>query len=59
MNFINSYKSTNKKEKYSIEIRIGTMTLFEITFCPCDTCASKKKSCPKFRLMLLNLGFEI
>ena len=55
MNFINSYKSTNKTEKYLVEIRIGTMTVLEIKLCMCDI---KKKSCSKFRFMLLNLGFE-
>jgi len=53
MNWINSYKSTNKSEKYLVEIRIGTMTVLEIKLCLCDT-----KKCARFRLMIFNLGFE-
>tara|TARA_Y100000401_G_scaffold2817_1_gene2021 strand:- start:1391 stop:1570 length:180 start_codon:yes stop_codon:yes gene_type:complete len=59
MNWINSWKATNKKEKYEINIRIGTLTLLEIMFCPCEVCENKKTSCSRFRLMLFNLGFEI
>ena len=59
INWINSWKSSNKKEKYQIDIRIGTLTLFEIMFCPCEMCKNKKSSCSKFRLMILNVGFEI
>jgi hypothetical protein len=50
INWINGWKATNKKEKYEINIRIGTLTVLEIMFCPCDMCD---------RLMLFNLGFEI
>ena len=53
MNFINSYKSTNKTEKYEVSIRLGTMTLLQIRLCLCTA-----KKCSKFRFMLLNLGFE-
>ena len=53
MNWINSYKSTNKNEKYLVEIRIGTMTVLEIKLCLCDA-----KKCARFRLMIFNLGFE-
>ena len=28
----------NKKEKYEINFRIGTLTVLEILFCPCDMC---------------------
>ena len=59
MNWINSWKATNKKEKYKINIRRGTLTLLEIMFCPCDMCENKKTYCAKFRLMIFNLGFEI
>jgi hypothetical protein len=58
MNWINSWKAGNKKEKYKIDIRIGTLTLLEIMFCPCDICENKKTSCAKFRFMIFNLGFE-
>jgi len=56
MNWINSYKATNKSEKYLVEIRIGTMTVLEIKLCLCNI---KNKSCSKFRFMILNLGFEL
>jgi hypothetical protein len=54
MNWINSWKSTNKKNKYNINLRLGKLTIFEIEICFCDD-----EGCNKFRLMLLNLGFEI
>ena len=56
MNWINSYKSTNKSEKYLVEIRIGTMTVLEIKLC---LFCEKDCSCAKFRLMICNLGFEL
>ena len=59
MNWINSFKAGNKKEKYKIDIRIGTLTIFELMFCPCTICDNKKASCAKFRFMILNLGFEL
>jgi hypothetical protein len=54
VNWINSWKSGNKKNKYSFTIRMGKLTFLDIKVCPCDT-----KSCSKFRLIILNLGFEI
>tara|TARA_R110002020_G_scaffold252540_1_gene466449 strand:+ start:2207 stop:2386 length:180 start_codon:yes stop_codon:yes gene_type:complete len=59
MNWINSWKAGNKKEKYMIDIRIGTLTLLEIMYCPCEKCANKKGACAKFKFMILNLGFEM
>ena len=53
MNWINSWQEGNKKEKYNIEIRLGTITLLELKWCPCD------EGCTKFRAMVFNLGFEI
>ena len=53
MNFINSWKQGNKKEKYNIEIRFGRFTLLEIKLCMCSV-----SKCSKFRIILLNLGFE-
>ena len=58
INWINSWKAGNKKEKYEITFRLGTWTMFELMFCPCAACY-KKGSCPKFRFMILNFGFEI
>jgi hypothetical protein len=58
VNWINSWKAGNKKEKYEINFRLGTLTLLEIMVCPCATC-DKKGTCPRFRFMVLNFGFEI
>jgi len=57
INWINSWKSGNKKEVYEINFRLGMLTLFQLKFCFCVSCESK--SCTKFRLMILNFGFEI
>ena len=54
MNWINSWKQGNKKEKYNIEIRLGTFTILEMKFCACA-----EKECSRFRMIVLNLGFEI
>ena len=54
MNWINSWKQGNKKEKYNIEVRLGTFTLLEIKYCACS-----EKKCAQFRMIVLNLGFEI
>lgn len=53
MDWINSWRQGNKKEKYKIEIRFGTFTILELKWCPCD------EGCTKFRFMILNLGFEV
>ena len=56
MNWINSWAKGNKKEKYNIEIRLGRITLFELKLCLfCD----KDCACKRFRLIILNFGFEI
>ena len=54
MNWINSRKEGNKKEKYNIEIRLGKFTVLEMKYCACS-----EKKCAKFRMMLFNLGFEV
>ena len=59
MNWINSWNAENKKEKYEINFRIGTLTILEIIYCPCEICENKKTSCAKFRMLILNLGFEL
>ena len=48
INWINGFDAGNKKEKYYLEFRLGTITILEMKW---------EKS--KFRFMLLNLGFEI
>lgn len=54
VNWINSWKSNNKKSKYNFTIRLGKFTLIEIETCFCNT-----ESCTKFRFILFNFGFEI
>jgi hypothetical protein len=57
INWINSWRTGNKKNKVDLTIRFGWLTLFELKFCAfCD-----KDECCKnyFRLMILNFGFEI
>ena len=54
INWINGFNTTNKKEKYQLEFRLGTFTVLEIKVCMCD-----KAKCSRFRFMLFNLGFEI
>ena len=58
VNWINSWNAGNKKEKYEINLRIGTVTVLEISFCPCPSCETKGH-CNKFRFMILNFGFEL
>ena len=53
INWINGFDAGNKKEKYYLECRIGTFTILELKWCPCD------EGCTKFRAMVFNLGFEI
>jgi len=48
INWINGFDAGNKKEKYSLTLRCGTLTLFELK-------VDKKE----LRFMLLNFGFEI
>ena len=58
INWINSWKAGNKKERYELTLRLGTWTIFELMYCPCVKC-DKKNTCPKFRFMILNFGFEL
>jgi hypothetical protein len=48
VNWINGFDAGNKKEKYYLEFRLGTITILELKW---------EKS--RFRFMLFNLGFEI
>ena len=57
INWINSWKSGNKKEVYEINFRLGMLTLFQLKICLCSSCETKQ--CARFRLMVLNFGFEI
>ena len=54
IDWINSWKSGNKKNKYSVTIRLGKLTVFELKNCPCTT-----EGCSKFRFMVLNLGIQL
>ena len=55
MNWINSWRQGNKREKYKIELRFGTFTLLELKFCVC----SVPCDCPRCRFIFLNFGFEL
>ena len=54
MNFINSWKKGNKKAKYNIEVRLGRLTLIELNICLCS-----ESECSRFRMIVLNFGFEV
>ena len=56
INWINSWGKGNKKAKYEISIRLGRLTLLELKTC---IFCSEDCSCKRFRLILLNFGFEI
>ena len=56
INWINSWSSGNKKEKYEITFRLGKLTLLEVKaclFCEAD-CTAKR-----FRIIVFNFGLEI
>ena len=57
MNWINSWRSGNKKNKIALQIRFGFFTIFELYFCG-ESC-EKDCKCKRFRLIILNFGFEI
>jgi hypothetical protein len=48
INWINGYKAGNKKAKWYLELRLGTITVLEL-----------KWEAKRFRLMILNLGFQV
>ena len=54
VNWINSWKGGNKKNKWSITIRLGKLTLLEFKICPCNN-----EKCTKLRVMVFNFGFEL
>ena len=54
INWINGFNTSNKKEKYQLEFRLGTFTVLEIKLCACSI-----KKCSKVRFMIFNLGFEL
>ena len=58
INWINSWTSGNKKDRYELTFRISTLTIFELMFCPCWKCENKG-TCPRFRFLILNFGLEI
>ena len=57
MNWINSWRSGNKKNKFAFQVRLGFLTIFELYFCA-ESCEDSCE-CMKFRLIILNFGFEI
>jgi len=48
IDWINGFAAGNKKQKYYLEFRLGTLTLLEL-----------KWEDKKFRFMILNLGFSL
>ena len=56
INWINGFNAHNKKEKYQLELRIGTFTVLEIKVC---LFCEKDCECSKFRFMIMNFGFEV
>jgi hypothetical protein len=48
INWINGYKAGNKKAKWYLELRLGTITVLDL-----------KWEAKRFRLMILNLGFQV
>ena len=58
INWINSWTSGNKKDRYELTFRISTLTIFELMFCPCWKCENKC-TFTRFRFMILNFGLEI
>ena len=48
INWINGFDAGNKKEKYSLTLRLGTLTLFEL-----------KVDKVQIRFMVVNFGLEI
>jgi len=57
MNWINSWKKGNKKNKLIVQLRFGYLTIFELYICA-NNC-EKDRECKRIRLMILNFGFEI
>jgi len=56
IDWINSWNAGNKKEKYEISFRLGTITVFQMRVC---LFCKAEKECKRFRLMVLNFGFEV
>tara|TARA_R110002012_G_scaffold281773_2_gene471297 strand:+ start:2451 stop:2624 length:174 start_codon:yes stop_codon:yes gene_type:complete len=56
INWINSWKGGNKKQKFEISIRLGKLTVLEAKACLfCEeNCKAKR-----VRVIIFNLGFEI
>tara|TARA_R110000744_G_scaffold72114_2_gene145078 strand:+ start:1954 stop:2127 length:174 start_codon:yes stop_codon:yes gene_type:complete len=56
INWINSWRGGNKKQKFEVSFRLGKLTVLEA-----KACLFCKEGCTakRFRFILLNLGFEI
>jgi hypothetical protein len=56
IDWINSWKSGNKKNKYNLTLRAGRLTIleFKLFFIP-----KEGGKAMRFRFMLLNFGFDI
>ena len=49
MNWINSWKKGNKKDKFEVTIRVGRITVLELYYNPGR----------EFKLLILNFGIQI
>ena len=56
MNWINSWKKGNKKNKIILKLRFGYLTIFDLYICASRH--KKDNNCKRMRLMILNFGFE-
>jgi hypothetical protein len=57
INWINSWRTGNKKNKIDFTLRLGFLTVFELKFCA--FCEKDECCTDNFRLIILNFGFEI
>jgi len=48
IDWINGFDAGNKKEKYSLTFRLGTLTMLEL-----------KVDSKEFRFMIINFGFKV
>tara|TARA_R110001592_G_scaffold93109_2_gene270621 strand:+ start:23533 stop:23706 length:174 start_codon:yes stop_codon:yes gene_type:complete len=56
INWINSWKGGNKKQKFEISIRLGKLTVLEAKACLfCEEGCKAKR----LRVIVFNFGFEV
>ena len=60
VNWINSWRWGNKKNKINVSLRLGKLTVLEIRFSILTTLTGGgKKSQLKVRFIVLNFGFQL